>query len=539
MSGALIRMSSLAGNRATTQAVQRTVLVAEQRWLERLLASRDAAAINAELAAGATMRILSMPDGDCHDTVAAVRGEIDAFEVAFGTTIGFGHSGNNLLLAGLEGAQANDALGTRLVTLFNASVHPQIGLALIDGINESRVRACLQGNAGGASAITTLLTRNPPAGLPGTLATARSYLERLRGEMASPTTEGLTASTPGREAAVESLLTPPAVHQARAAAAAAGAPPPAFIEAGYYDGLMTALHAAAEGHWPSSNAMNSRASMDTATGGHVEGIATEAKRRVDALFGAYGSAGTPSLTFASGNLVDQTTTAGDPFDLARWYIEDSGDSGIEAVKNAHNAFADARANVIGRDVMTHYSNNGGPTSIALPADLDTRLTVNAAERVRRLTIIDRMWPGMAAGGTVRIRARVGANAHDTRRQYWGLFKTLIHEYLHTTANPTYTTWYGGLTDPHQTIVYQEGFTDLFTLKTWRSVFPDHVSASPSFRQAVQGTTTLDLPAVGGDPGHYPEMAEAQALETMIGLPNMRAAYFRGNTAVLGGGRLPR
>jgi hypothetical protein len=34
------------------------------------------------------------------------------------------------------------------------------------------------------------------------------------------------------------------------------------------------------------------------------------------------------------------------------------------------------------------------------------------------------------------------------------------------------------------------------------------------------------------------MAEAQQLEAEIGLPNMRAAYFRGNTAVLGGGGSP-
>ena len=384
-----------------------------------------------------------------------------------------------------------------------------------------------------------MLSRNPAAGLPAHLLSARTYLEGLGREMANPTTEGLTPSTSTREAAVESLLTPPAVHHARAVAAARGGPAPTFVEAGYYNALMTALHAAVQAHWPSSDAMNSRASMDTSAGGHVEGIAGEAKRRVDALFGAYGSAAAPALTFASGNLRDQTTTAGDPFDLARWYIEDSGDAGIDAVKNTHNAFAAARANVIGRDVATHYANTGAPTSTALPADLDTRLGVNAAERVRRLTIIDRMWPGMAGGGRVSIRARVGANDSDTRRQYWGLFKTLIHEYLHTTAHPTYTTWYGGLTDAHQKIVYQEGFTDLFTLKTWRSVFPDEVSSNAAFRQSVQGSTVLDLPAVGRDPAHYPEMAEAQGLEGLIGLPNMRAAYFRGNTAVLGGRRLPR
>jgi hypothetical protein len=35
------------------------------------------------------------------------------------------------------------------------------------------------------------------------------------------------------------------------------------------------------------------------------------------------------------------------------------------------------------------------------------------------------------------------------------------------------------------------------------------------------------------------MAEAQQIEQEIGIANMRAAYFRGDTAVLGGTKLPR
>jgi len=56
---------------------------------------------------------------------------------------------------------------------------------------------------------------------------------------------------------------------------------------------------------------------------------------------------------------------------------------------------------------------------------------------------------------------------------------------------------------------------------------------------IQGSAAVDLPAAEGDPPHYPEMTEAAQMESQIGLPNMRAAYFRGNTAVLGGGGLPR
>ena len=118
---------------------------------------------------------------------------------------------------------------------------------------------------------------------------------------------------------------------------------------------------------------------------------------------------------------------------------------------------------------------------------------------------------------------------------------MIHEYLHTTEDPTFKTWYGGLTDSHHKTTYQEGFTDLFTLQTWRSLFPNEIAANRTLRMRIQGPTDgdLDMGAVGGEPDHYPELAEAQQLEQLIGVANIRAARFKGNTAVLGGGKLPR
>jgi hypothetical protein len=79
------------------------------------------------------------------------------------------------------------------------------------------------------------------------------------------------------------------------------------------------------------------------------------------------------------------------------------------------------------------------------------------------------------------------------------------------------------------------------LKAWNAVFPNEIAANRGLRQRIQGTADadLDMAAVGGAPGHYPELTEAQQIEALIGLPNMRAAYFGGNTAVLGGSRLPR
>lgn len=527
------------GNRAATQVVQRRVNIAERDWLRTLLTSRDAAVIAHAARNSAGDRILRLPVADRTDTVQAVRAEVDGFEVALGTAFPYTHLRSCRLVSALEGAQPNADLGARLVTLFQTSVDPLLGLAVLVTLDRERIRAVLQSQANGKRAIDALLARTPARGLDRHLRDARRNLTRLSAEIAAPTTEGVSASSPERERRVETILTPPAIRQARARAAAAGLPPPTFVEAGYYDDLMAAVHASMLAFWPDADAMNRRTTMDTARGGHVEGVAAEAKSRVDSLFGIYGSAPAPSLTFASGRLRDQTTTAGDPFDLARWIVEDSGTADVSQVKENHHAFADARAEAIGREVASHYSNTRGSGVPAAPANLDTVLGMPVAERVRRLRIIDRMWPGMAGGGTVSIRAREGATAAETRGQYWGLFKTLLHEYLHTTAHATYTTWYGGLTDAHQQIVYQEGFTDLFTKKTWDSIFPDEITSNEAFRRRIQITPDLDLNAVGRAPDHYPEMAEAALLERQIGLANMRAAYFRGETAVLGGGRLPR
>ena len=73
------------------------------------------------------------------------------------------------------------------------------------------------------------------------------------------------------------------------------------------------------------------------------------------------------------------------------------------------------------------------------------------------------------------------------------------------------------------------------------MYPSEVAANRPFRQRIQGASDpdLDMGAVGGAPGHYAQLAEAQQIEQEIGIANMRAAYFRGDTAVLGGGKLPR
>jgi hypothetical protein len=530
-----------AGNRAVAMVVQRESRADALAWLRTFLASGASAGATG-LARAATRLAGWSADRQAH-LIQQVRGDVDGFEVALGRAGLLGSTDAGRVLGILEGAQPTDALGTRLVTLFRASLEPTMGLVIAANTAEDRLRAALETNAGAAAGIAEVLRRNPAGSTPGPLRAIRARLAEIQAALASPGTAGVTASTPGREAQVTSILTPPAVANARAAAVAAGLPPPAFVPARYYEDLISALHTSMLQDWSWADPMNRRRTLDTSAGGHIEGIAAEAKRRVDALFGAYGSRAAPALSFSAGTLEDRGTISGDPFDLARWYVnEGSADRPAMAqAKEAHHAFEDAAAaQVIEASVISHYSGRTSPTVAAQVAAVGG-LGMTTAERARRLTIIDRMWPGAASRGTVSVAAREGANRAETRAIYWGLFKTMLHEYLHTTENPTYSAWYNGLRDSHHQTTYQEGVTDLFTLKSWRSVHPNEIAANRSFRQRIQGTgdPDLDMRAVGGEPSHYAELAEAQQLEALIGEANLKAAYFRGNTAVLGGARLPR
>jgi hypothetical protein len=537
--------SFAAGNAAAAMVVQRETRGEALTWLRGLLATRGGG-LGAALPRAAT-RLGGWSVDRQTALLRSVRGAVDGFEIAVGAAGLLADANAQRVLGILEGAQSNDALGNRLVELFRSSALPEFGLVIAAQIPEPRLRAVLQPHARGFVAVEAVRTRNPVGGLPAALRPIHAYLTTLSNEMAAPLAHGLTPSTGARETAVEALLTPPAVAAARAAAAAAGLPAPAFVPLRYYEDLMAGVHQTVQNEFRYYDTWNRRRAMDTSSGGRVEGIATEAKARVDALFGDYGSRPAPSLTFGvggvGGNLSDRTRIAGDPFDMVRWYVNEGSANrpAISTVQSAHNSFEDAAAaQVIENRVIEHYSGRSAPAAANERAAL-AATGVATAERQRQLRIIDRMWPGAASGGNVSIRAREGGTARETRGIYWGLLKTIIHEYLHTSEHPAYKTWYQGLTDSHHQTTYQEGFTDLFTLKTWRSLYPNEIAANRRLRQRVQGTTDpdLDMAAVGGDPGHYAELAEAQQLETLIGLPNMRAAYFRGNTAVLGGGRLPR
>ena len=474
-------------------------------------------------------------DGRPDRAFASVRADVDAFEVAVGGAPGFANPNAATIVSALEDSQSNDDLATRLVTLFNASVDPLVGLACLVTIDLDRARAALQANlARTQTALARLTTRLAGVAIPANLAPVnassrrsgrRPRIRRMRASRLRPRPRDERRAHPHA----------PGRCGRPGRRRAAGRPPPAFVEAGYYSDMIEALHRVATGsprrrrdepahvhghdrRWPG----RTNRGGGQATGGRPVRRVRLVRRAADD--------GRP-------NLFDQSARPGNPRDVARWFVVDSGYSQIVHVDESHNAFGVARANEIRLDVIDHYTDTPPPP--ATPRrPVSTPVSARAPWTAESADLTDRMWPGMQSAGRVFITPREGCTPAQTRSMYWDLFKTCIHEYLHTTANGTYTTWYEGLTDPHHKITYQEGFTDWFTLKTWRSVFPEEVASNTASRTLIQGSADADVAAARGDPSHYPEMAEAQQLEAAIGLPNMRAAYFRGNTAVLVAGGFP-
>jgi hypothetical protein len=164
--GDVVSRASSGGGDDGPPVVQRSVVASDQRWLQSLLGARGGE-LGRQIAGDPATRLMGMDAGDRMDTVATVRGSIDAFEVAVGGSPGFGDPKAARVVSALEDSQATDALGARLVTLFQASVDPLIGLACIVAIDRERVRAALQANVALATAaLGRLATRLAGAAVP-------------------------------------------------------------------------------------------------------------------------------------------------------------------------------------------------------------------------------------------------------------------------------------------------------------------------------------------------------------------------------------
>jgi hypothetical protein len=136
-------------------------------------------------------------------------------------------------------------------------------------------------------------------------------------------------------------------------------------------------------------------------------------------------------------------------------------------------------------------------------------------------------------GAIRIqRTKTGHGDDADRDQLWGKFYTLIHEYCHSLAHPR---WYAyvdakGATDKQASHALLEGVTELLT----RTVLSMTNVGDDKLRHQVEGGL-YDKESEPPEPdrGYGPAFQRAEALVGVIGIHNLYAAYFLGQTELAG------
>jgi len=127
---------------------------------------------------------------------------------------------------------------------------------------------------------------------------------------------------------------------------------------------------------------------------------------------------------------------------------------------------------------------------------------------------------------------IGDDDQD-RNTLWHKFGTMVHEYIHSLAHPK---WRGykeakAKTDPQGAHTLTEGVTEFLT----RTVFTQVNTSDPKLRKLVLGGIRDDgeEPDLGRDSAYAAAYVRAEALVGVVGIYNLYAAYFLGETKLIG------
>jgi len=170
------------------------------------------------------------------------------------------------------------------------------------------------------------------------------------------------------------------------------------------------------------------------------------------------------------------------------------------------------------------------------ADIDSVLDAVTRDFVKDLLLIQRTWSGSSRQGAAFVQLFKGKNSAGNRKRRWRIFATLVHEYLHTLANPAWLTFRSHVRDQDKTKGHTlaEGVTEFLTLNVLSVVNP----AEPALRKAVEGDdyeeNAQPSDAIRRNGGYQAEADRAEKLVSVVGVHNLYAAYFVGQTELVGG-----
>ena len=167
------------------------------------------------------------------------------------------------------------------------------------------------------------------------------------------------------------------------------------------------------------------------------------------------------------------------------------------------------------------------------------LWLNGGGRAKATAMI-RAWPAEAGSGTVFLQ--LGDTSYQDRVGMWSLFGTLIHEFMHLAAHPSYSAAAEAIGGAARDVLV-EGMDEHMTTQAWNAIRPT-IAGDAALRRAVEGSFFHDPVNVADyNAGsaidhqildhHYDSMADADAIAARVGENNARAAYFMGHVEAIG------
>jgi hypothetical protein len=267
-------------------------------------------------------------------------------------------------------------------------------------------------------------------------------------------------------------------------------------------------------------------------------IGNAARQETDKVFGSY-SRGKEFKTGVGGNLIDQfddevkanialAATPGKLTEKAKdkvAYIMNTDDEILKIINKEHNASPSR---------TTPPPAGGDPEATIL----DRIQTSFASSHRTKLLEIDRNWDAAQGGGKVYVNRFKKDTDLENRTMFWDVFQIMIHEYIHSLEHKDYHKYakdtFGKNSEQYNTLV--EGMASALAEIAWTNVAPK--VSTKALREKVEGVTFAALPF---DPTTIPEMSDrryasfdqAMKLVNVVGLPNVYAAFFLGDTKLIG------
>jgi peptidoglycan hydrolase-like protein with peptidoglycan-binding domain len=255
--------------------------------------------------------------------------------------------------------------------------------------------------------------------------------------------------------------------------------------------------------------------------GEMVNVGNAAKEQVDKVFGSWAVGGTMK---AGVTLKD------------RFEADTAAQSHMDATHQHREARTRARYLMNTSSSFEHLDDehSADRTRKAEDGIIDRVIDKVATAKQKELLLITATWSAATEpSGIIKIQRMKSGDDDQDRDTLWKKFGTMIHEYIHSIAHPAWRAYkeQKAKADSQAGHVLTEGVTELLT----RTVVSQIDLKDQHLHKQVLGKMSDDgeLPDLGRDNKYGTERSRAEALVGVVGIHNLYAAYFLGETSLIG------